>query len=75
MDWVIDGKQNLTKTAEKAGWHHGTTVAALVAEGIERRDAEAFTCFVFSDSAEVADCAPEEYLDDGLWGRLSLARS
>lgn len=70
--WIIDGKINLDQTAEESNWHLATTIAKLQEQGLERRDAEDFADFAFSDHAAVRDRRPEECVTDEQWDRLTL---
>lgn len=66
---VIDNKIDLTATCEAAGWHRLTAIEALTAQGIERRDAEAFVDFEINEHCILAGGAYDtvysgEYLSD-----------
>jgi hypothetical protein len=74
MDWIIDGKINLTKTMEQAGWSLALGIEALMAIGLSYRDAQDFAHFAISEKAIVRDEdeKPEDFVSDAQWARLSL---
>lgn len=72
MLWVIDDTVDLTGACERASWHLGSAIDALVTAGLPRRDAEAYVEFAFSDHAVYDDQRPQECLSDEQWNRLTV---
>jgi hypothetical protein len=73
MNWMIDGKINLTETCEKHNWHLGSVQGALQEQGLTYRDAEAYAHFAFANVAVVADYDADECLTSEQHERLSAA--
>lgn len=65
-------KVNLSVIAEKNNWHLASVISDLQAEGIDRRDAEAFASFIFNHHAEITDCEASECVTHEQWERLEL---
>lgn len=70
--WKIDGKVDLTKACTDAHWHLATAIETLIAQGIERADAEAFAAFIFNEAATVSACRSEDLVTDEQWERLGF---
>ena len=51
MSDIIDNTIDLTKTCEESLWHLGSSVQALVEQGVERSDAESFANYAFNENA------------------------
>jgi hypothetical protein len=76
MQWLIDGRINLSAICADASWHRGTILDSLRGYGLPPDDAEAYTAFACAEYATehggTADMRPQEYLSDSQWERLSL---
>ncbi len=64
-DFIIDSHINLSKIVRAAKKHRLTIIEALTATGCTRRDAEAFTDFMYDEDTTE--------LTDEQWDRLTLA--
>jgi len=76
MNDIIDNTINLTKTCEDSEWHLGSSVQALVDQGMERSDAESFANYAFNENAiskggKVDTYSSDDLLTDDQLERLS----
>ena len=75
MDWIIDGKINLTRIAADAKYHRLTIIDALVGAGLARRDGEQFADYIIAEAAGATDGeTPDDMISDEGHRRLSLSR-
>lgn len=59
---TIDGRIDLTAIMADSDMHLATVIERLQAEGLTRRDAEAFADYAFNAMAIVRDVDPEDCL-------------